>query len=169
MSRGFFNFISSHKLNSTSPKSWYASSIQCDCFWIDLLVNPNIDLDEPEFIKKYLKELKKRVEESLENRFIYMYGSRKKIRFNTTKPFSKSLFFQNIFVNLLIGAQGTHHCIGCDLTTLGISDPKTCRFFVTDNFLNLSQDGKNWVRISVHDFLQICALEDLDIQQLFTM
>jgi hypothetical protein len=161
MSRGLFNFIISHEIYAKAPKSWYVSLVQCDCFWFDLVVNPPIEIAEPEPIKQYLKNLKKRVEDSLEKRFIYMYGSRKKMRFDTHKPLSLSFFFGRVFANFLVGAQGKRQRIRCDLSPLGIFDPQNCKFFATDKFLKVSQDGKNWVQTSVHDFLQICAVEDI--------
>jgi len=163
MQRGSFNFMASHEIYASAPKNWYVSPLQCDCFWLDMIVNPPQGSGVPDPIKGYFQDLKKRVEESLEKRFIYMYGSSKKIRLDTERPLSKSLFSRDISVNVFVGAERKRRRIRCDLTPLGIVDPKTCKVHSTDKFLTVSQDGERWVSTSIHDFLQMCAIDDIGL------
>jgi len=163
MHRGSFSFMASQEAYAKAAKRWYVSPLQCDCFWFDLVVNPPQGAGVPEPIKRHFQELKLRVEESLEKRFIYLYGSRKKVRLNARKPLNRGFFHRQVSVNVLVGAEGRRRRVPCDLTPLGIRDPATCRVRATDKLLSVSQDGRQWISTSIHDFLQVCALEDIGL------
>jgi hypothetical protein len=157
MNRGMFDSIRGLDVYAKTPKRWYVGLSQIDCFWFDLIVNPPLHRDSPDPIKGYLRDLKERVEQSLEKRFIYMYGARKKLRFNTRKPLSKGLFSRKLQVNVLVGREGRRQSFQCDLSSLGIEDLDQARVTATDKFLNISLYGRPPIAIPIHDFMQMFA------------
>jgi len=154
MNRGWLSSIASHDAYRHSDKELHANLQQVDCFWFDMVVNPPLGIDAPQPIKLYLTDLKQRVEESLEKRFIYFYGARKKVRFDAQKPLSQALLSGKLCVNVLIGAKGKRRSVPCDLSAIGITNLKRVHCTATDKFLTLSSDGRTWITMSIHDFLQ---------------
>lgn len=157
MNRGMLDSIGKHEVYADTPKHWYVHLAQVDCFWYDLIVNPPHGPESTEPVKGYFRARKDQVERSLEKRFIYMYGARKKLRFDQAKPFSKPLFSRGPQVNVLVGRNGRRQSIPCDLTPLGIKDLGHAQFKATDKLLTISPDGNRRITVSIHDFMQMFA------------
>jgi hypothetical protein len=157
MNRGFLSSISELDPYSAAPKRWYVNLSQTSCFWYDLVVNPPSRAESSSSVKSYLTALKKQVEESLEKRFIYMYGARKKLRFDTREPLSKTLLRRQTQVNVLVGRDQRRVSIPCDLSGLGVKSLDALRFEATDRLICLSLEEGPPITIAVHDFMQLFA------------
>lgn len=157
MNRGFVRSISTLDPYKAAPKRWYVHLSQTDCFWYDLIVNPPRAAESSNPVKSYLLALKEQVENSLEKRFIYMYGARKKLRFETDKPLSKKFFSRRPHVNVLVGRDRRRLSLPCDLSPLGVENLDSLRVAATDRFLSLSPEEGPQMTIAIHDFMQLFA------------
>ncbi len=157
MLRGTLGSLNSHDIYARAPKSWYVSPVQCDCFWFDLIDGTCDIYNDIKPIHSYLQLLKTRVEQSLEKRFIYMFGARKKIRFDVRKPLSLSIFSRKLHVNVFVGRESRRLRLRCDLSKLGIAERSKLTVLADERFLTLTADETQWFTISVHDFMQELA------------
>jgi hypothetical protein len=157
MRRGMFDSMKNHDAYTKSSKRWYISLQQVDCFWFDIVVNPPGGTGTPDPIKAGMRQMKEHVEKTLEKRFIYMYGARKKLRFDLKKPLSKKLISGQLQVNLLVGRDGARKSFDCDLSPLGITDIAHAKIQVTDKWICVEPSRSHGYVFSVHDFVQHCA------------
>lgn len=103
MTRGFLGNLASNPAYAESTKDWYVTLQQSSCYWYDLIVNPPDLIDTRSSISSQLEELRAKVEQTLEKRFIYFFASRTKVRFDTTRPPRYSLFGKWLTITMLIG------------------------------------------------------------------
>jgi hypothetical protein len=150
--RGTFDFLAKEGRYADAEKLWYVSLQQSDCFWMDLIIDPPLSSCASGWIKEYLADLKSRVEASLAKRFVYMYGSRTRVRFDHQAPLRTSFFSRRTKLNLRVGREGRRVSIPWDSSRapelLGLQVSATSKFITFSG-------PKARYTFSVHDFLRI--------------
>ena len=153
MTRGYLGNLTSMPAYAGSTKDWHVTLQQSSCYWYDLIVNPPDFADTKDSISSQLEELRTRVEQTLEKRFIYFFASRIKVRFDTTRPPKYSFWKKWLIITLLVGRNKKRHTIkikfdGPD----GL--PLTPRIEVSERFIRIIHSDTSSLTFSVHDFLQ---------------
>lgn len=149
--RGTFEFLAEEKAYANTDKVWYVSLQQSDCFWMDLLIDPPLGRDGPNWIKEYLSELKGMVEASLAKRFIYMYGSRTKVRFDHNAPLRTAPFSRQKTISLRVGREGRRMSVPWDPSVA--PDLLGLEVTATPKLISFHGPEKRFT-FSVHDFLR---------------
>lgn len=152
MSRGNFGNLASNPTYAGSTKDWYVTLQQSSCYWYDLIVNPPDFVDTKNGISSQLEDLRARVEQTLEKRFIYFFASRTKVRFDTTRPPKYSFWKKWLVITLLVGRDRKRHTIKIKF---GSPDgrPLTPIVEVSERFIRIIHSDKASETFSVHDFL----------------
>lgn len=153
MTRGFLGNLASNPAYAGSTKDWYVTLQQSSCYWYDLIVNPPDLIDTRSSISSQLEELRAKVEQTLEKRFIYFFASRTKVRFDTTRPPRYSLFGKWLTITLLIGRDKKRRTIKIKF---GGPDGQllTPKVKVSERFISIIHSDTVSQTFSVHDFLQ---------------
>jgi hypothetical protein len=150
--RGEFNSVAEQAAYAGADKLWYVGLQQSDCYWMDLIVDPPSGCSAPRWIKEQLGDLKRRVEASLAKRFVYMYGSRTKVRFDERAPVSTSFFSRQTMLNLRVGREGRRVSFPWDVSLapelVGLDVSATPKFIT---FCGQHRTST----FSVHDFLRL--------------
>lgn len=82
MKRGFFDFFSRIPHYRNAEKTWLVTLDSYDLAWLGfMLPGYEAEREHHSLLRTYLRDMKKRVDESLEKRFIYFICSKKKTRF----------------------------------------------------------------------------------------
>lgn len=156
MIRGLFNNFLSIPEYQDAKKAWHVTLERSEFFWYELVVNPPEAHDTKQLIANYLKKLRSDVEATLEKRFIYFYISRKKVRFDTTRPTKYSLFGfgNNLEINIIIeGKKRQRICLPVPRVEI---NGKFIKLNVStdDRFMYLQ--GPTFSKtLSIHDFLRL--------------
>lgn len=148
MNRGYFDNLKSFPGYQDSEKYWHITIDRSDFFWYDLVVDSPGGYYSKDEIKKYLDNFRKQVESVNKKRFIYLFTSRKKVRFNTAKQPRFTIFGNKLIIHLLIGSGKKRKIIR--------SFPKGERpkVYVDSKFIYF--EGSNYSTIcTVHDFLRL--------------
>lgn len=151
--RGIFDVISKHLSYKDTPKIWHVTTLQSDCFWWDLIVDPII-VDKKNPIVSYLDELRKIVESSFEKRFIYYFVSRSKVRFDVKRPPHQRMLSKTLVINFLIGKEAKRVRLKRNLLEYtGGRDAEVV--LIEDKFIRFCYSRDHSETYSVHDFVQI--------------
>jgi hypothetical protein len=157
--RGIFDFAAKEAGYRKSRKMWHITPISVDCFWFDLIINPPKHLKMKESIVKYLSEYKKRIESTLEKRFIYFLASRTKLRFDTRRPPHFEYLSGKLAVNFLVGKNEKRVTKKLLLDHIVRHARMNARFTLTDKFLTIWWSPERSDTFSVHDFAQVFKIE----------
>lgn len=153
MSRGYLGNLASNPAYAGSTKDWYVTLQQSSCYWYDLIVNPPDFVDTKDGISSQLEDLRARVEQTLEKRFIYFFASRTKVRFDTTRPPKYSFWKKWLVITLLVGRDKKRHTIKIKFDGPD-GRPLTPRVEVSERFIRIIHSDTASQTFSVHDFLQ---------------
>jgi ribosomal protein S8E len=158
MSRGYLGNLTSNPAYAGSTKDWCVTLQQSTSYWYDLIVNPPDFVDTKNGISSQLVQLRARVEQTLEKRFIYFFASRTKVRFDTTRQPKYSFWKKWLVITLLVGRDRRRHTIKLKF---GDSDgiPLTPRVEVSERFIRIIHSDTASDIFSVHDFLQTFDIE----------
>lgn len=153
MTRGYLGNLASNPAYAGLTKDWYVTLQQSSCYWYDLIVNPPDLVDTRSSISSHLEELRVKVEQTLEKRFIYFFASRTKVCFDVGRPPRYSLFGKWLSIALLIGRDRRRHTIKIKFGGLDgrLMTPKVQ---VSERFISLIHSDTASQTFSVHDFLQ---------------
>lgn len=153
MSRGYFDNLASNPAYVESTKDWYVTLQQSSCYWYDLIVNSPDFADTKNGISLQLKDLRTKIEQTLEKRFIYFFASRTRVRFDTTRPPKYSFWKKWLVITLLVGRDKRRHTI-----KIKFGNPDggllTPRVEVSERFIRIIYSDTVSQMFSVHDFLQ---------------
>lgn len=149
--RGIFGEFKDEVIYSSTPKAWYVELIQSTFFWYDLVVNPIND--SKQWISETLKNLKERVEEDCEKRFIYFIASRKKLRFSQKKKPKYSIFGSTLIVYLEEGKDKVEKKIKTKLIDPETGKAMKLNIETTDRTIHFIEKNGSKISFSIHDFL----------------
>ncbi len=152
MSRGYFGSFASNPDYAGLTKDWHVTLQQSSCYWYDLIINPPDFSDTKYGISSQIEDLRARVEQTLEKRFIYFFASRTKVRFDTTRPPKYSFFKKWLVITLLIGRDKKRHTIKIQLSSPD-GQPLTPEVEVSERFIRIIHSDTESKILSVHDFL----------------
>ena len=153
MTRGLFNNILSIPAYQNASKHWHITLEHSTIFWYDLVVDPIEKYQSKQFIIDYLKDLKNKVDATLEKRFIYFYLARKKVRFNTKKQPRYSLFKNKLIINLVIGNNKRKKIVIPSPLFYLDQEPIRPEVFVDEKFIHFQIPNYTFI-LSVHDLLK---------------
>ncbi len=151
--RGLLDSIAQSPVYTDAEKDWYITLQQSTCYWYELIVNPPDFLDTKSGISAELDLLRSEVEQTLEKRFIYFFASRRKVRFDVSRPPRYERFSGKLVLHLLVGKRKRRVVLKRRL--LGPDgSPIRPRVELSERFIRifLKEDAsQTW---SIHDFLQ---------------
>jgi len=156
MSRGFFASIIDNEAYKNSEKNWSIELSNSWMYWYDLLANPNdtgYPFDTKKLIVEYLTNLKKKVEQSLEKRFVYFICSRPKIRFNTKKKPTYNPFTKRYKFHLLVGKKGRKKTARIAFFNIKTEKFEKNKFEITEKYITITDSEGDKTTSSIHDFL----------------
>ena len=153
MSRGYLGNLASNPAYAGSTKDWYVTLQQSSCYWYDLIVNPPDFVDTKNGISSQLDDLRARVEQTLEKRFIYFFASRTKVRFDTTRPPKYSFWKKWLVITLLVGRDKKRHTIKIKFSGPD-GQPLTPKVEVSERYIRIIHSDTPSQIFSIHDFLQ---------------
>jgi hypothetical protein len=158
VSRGYFGNIASNPAYIGSTKDWHVTLQQSSCYWYELIVNPPDFADTKDAISSQLENLRAKVEQTLEKRFIYFFASRTKIRFDTTRPPKYSLWNRNLIIAVLVGRDKKRYTIKIKFGDSG-GHSLTPKVEVSERFIRIIHSDTESQTFSIHDFLQAFNIE----------
>jgi hypothetical protein len=119
-----------------------------------LIVNSPEQVDSKELITSYLAELKRRVEATLERRFIYFFASRTKVRFDVARQPYYELFTGKLVITFLIGAKKRRFRWKTNVLNARTGNPLRPKITASDKFIRIWKSEHSSVLMSVHDFIR---------------
>jgi len=152
MRRGMFGSLVENDAYKQAEKDWFVQLSQSDMYWYNLIVNPQEPFDTRKLITGYLKWLKKEVEENLDKRFVYFICSRVKIRFNTNKKPSYSLFTGKLKLHILLGKANKEIVVKTPIIDPHTNKRLKPKVDLTDKFITLTNKHGHKITMSIHDF-----------------
>lgn len=154
LNRGIFNQLLSEKDYKISSKEWCVELEHSQMYWYDLIQNSHEEFDTKSFIIEKTKEIKRKVEENLEKRFIYFICSRRKVRFCTKTPATLTPCYFFMKLRVLVGRDKIIKEFVINTLHDSFGNPIFPEFDDTGRFISFmdSIQGVNTV-LSIHDFL----------------
>jgi hypothetical protein len=151
MTRGIFSSIINNDAYRESEKAWIVELQQYYTYWFGLLDDRLEGVHSRQLLIKYLTDLRKKVEEGLEKRFIYFISSSKKIRFDTAKKPRFGLFGNVLKIPIVIGKERAARTVKLkfDLS----KDEARPSVETTEEFITFNHEDGSKLTMSVHDFL----------------
>lgn len=155
LTRGLFSSLINNDIYRESEKVWIVELQRFYTYWLGLLDNPLEGISSREFLIQYLSAVRKQVEENLEKRFVYFICSKKRVRFDISKPPRYGIFDRKLKLCLLVGKKKK---ISVKLD-LGVSkDDIKPTIDITEEFFTLTADDGSKFSLSVHDFVDQIGL-----------
>jgi hypothetical protein len=158
MTRGRLDAITRSSAYADAEKDWFVTLQQSTCYWYELIVNPPHFADTKFVAAQLLNDLRNRVEQTLEKRFIYFFASRPKVRFDTTRAPRFEASSKKLVLHLLIGRDKKRRVVKASVPDLE-GTPVTPQVEVSERFIRLSCSPEVSRTYPIHDFLQLFNLE----------
>lgn len=153
VNRGMYGILLNNPAYSSADKEWLVALEESKFIWYDLLQSSPSEIDTKKMIVEQMKELEQSVKNHLDKRFIYFLGTRKRVRFCTSKPPRYSLLTGELVLYLEIGRAKKNKKISIPIYDGETGRKIKPRVEITEKYIRIFRTDDDSMMFPVHDFL----------------
>jgi hypothetical protein len=156
VSRGYFDFLKNQPAYTQAEKDWYVELQQSTYVWYDAIIDPPEGFDMAAETRRYLRELRKTVKNTLDKHFVYFLASRLRVRFCIAKPPRYQFIGGKLEFHIEVGRARKRR--KCTVSILNDDGTKRIRpkVDITDRYLTIHHDTGGKLSMSIHEVLERC-------------